>query len=72
MVNNNEFFGNQDLSTVFADAAKDVKVAHTDTRDDMVLNELTKALGTVDAQKRDSEKAWKDAQEQINRQLSRQ
>ncbi|RED58562.1 ABC transporter substrate-binding protein [Cohnella lupini] len=72
MVNKNEFFGNQDLSTVFADAAKDVKVAHTDTRDDMVLNELTKALGTVDAQKRDSEKAWKDAQEQINRQLSRQ
>jgi cellobiose transport system substrate-binding protein len=72
MVNKNEFFGNQDLSTVFADAAKDVKVAHTDTRDDMVLNELTKALGTVDAQKKDSEKAWKDAQEQINRQLSRQ
>ncbi|BBI32935.1 extracellular solute-binding protein [Cohnella abietis] len=71
MVNENAFFGNQDLSTVFADAAKDVKVAHTDTRDDMVFNEITKALGSVDAQKKDSEKAWKDAQEQIKRQLSR-
>ncbi|MFC5468521.1 ABC transporter substrate-binding protein [Cohnella suwonensis] len=71
MANKNEFFGNQDLSTVFGDAAKDVKVAHTDTRDDMVFNELTKAIGSVDAQKKDSEKAWNEAQEQIKRQLSR-
>lgn len=71
MVNKNAFFGDQDLSTVFGDAAKDVKVAHTDPRDDMVGNELTAALGSVDAQKKDSEKAWADAQEQIKRQLSR-
>ncbi|WP_341281959.1 extracellular solute-binding protein [Paenibacillus sp. FSL H8-0537] len=71
MVNENAFFGNQDLSTVFADAAKDVKVAHTDTRDDMVLSEITKALGTVDTQKIDPEQAWNEAQEQIKRQLSR-
>ncbi|MCD9022822.1 ABC transporter substrate-binding protein [Cohnella silvisoli] len=71
MVNKNEFFGNQDLSPVFADAAKDVKVAHTDSRDDMVLTVLVEALGTVDTQKKDPEKAWADAQEKIKRQLSR-
>ncbi len=71
MVNKNEFFGDQDLSTVFGDAAKDVKVAHTDPRDDMIGNTLTAALGSVDAQKKDPEKVWTEAQEQIKRQLTR-
>lgn len=71
MENKNEFFANQDLSVVFGEAAKDVKVAHTDPRDDMVITTLTKSLGSVDAQKKDSEKAWAEAQEQIKRQLSR-
>ncbi|WP_219834189.1 ABC transporter substrate-binding protein [Paenibacillus sp. R14(2021)] len=70
MVNKNEFFGGQDLSPVFADAAKDVKVAHTDARDDMVLNVLVESLGFVDTKKADPEKAWTDAQEKIKRQLS--
>ncbi|MFC5647879.1 ABC transporter substrate-binding protein [Paenibacillus solisilvae] len=71
MVNKNEFFGGQDLSPVFADAAKDVKVAHTDSRDDMVANVIVEALGFVDTKKEDPEKAWTDAQEKIKRQLSR-
>ncbi|MBW7453419.1 ABC transporter substrate-binding protein [Paenibacillus sepulcri] len=70
MENKNEFFGNQDLSPIFADAAKDVKVAHTDPRDDMVLNLLVQDLGYVDTKKQDPEKAWTDAQDQIKRQLS--
>ncbi|WP_274649584.1 ABC transporter substrate-binding protein [Paenibacillus humicola] len=69
MVNKNEFFGNQDLSEVFAAAAKDVKVAHVDPRDDMVRTAITDALVAVD-KKQDPEKAWKDAQTKIQRQLS--
>lgn len=71
MVNKHPFFGDQDLSIVFGEAAKDVKIANTDPRDDMVGNALTEALGTVDAQKKDPEKAWAEAQEKIKRQLSR-
>lgn len=71
MVNKNAYFGDQDLSVVFADAAKDVQIPHPDSRDDMVLNELTQALGWVDTQKLDPEKTWNDAQERIKRQLSR-
>jgi cellobiose transport system substrate-binding protein len=71
MVNQSEFFGGQDLSTVFGEAAKDVQIALTDSRDEMVINTLVAALGSVDAQKKDPEKAWTEAQEQISRQLSR-
>ncbi|MFC4303793.1 ABC transporter substrate-binding protein [Cohnella boryungensis] len=71
MVNQSEFFGGQDLSTVFGEAAKDVQIALTDSRDEMVINTLVAALGSVDAQKKDPEKAWTEAQEQILRQLSR-
>ncbi|WP_261302784.1 ABC transporter substrate-binding protein [Paenibacillus andongensis] len=71
MVNKNEFFGNQDLSPIFADAAKDVKIAPVDARDDMVGTSLTDEIGLIDTQKKDPEKAWKDAQEKIKRQLSR-
>ncbi|WP_079417703.1 ABC transporter substrate-binding protein [Paenibacillus ferrarius] len=71
MVNKSDFFGNQDLSSVFADAAKDVKVAPTDARDDMVATTLADEIGLIDTQKKDPEKAWKDAQDKIKRQLSR-
>ncbi|NBD25469.1 ABC transporter substrate-binding protein [Paenibacillus glycinis] len=69
MVNKNEFFGNQDLSTVFADAAKDVKVAHTDSRDTVASTAITDALVAVD-KKRDPVKSWQDAQDKIKKQLS--
>jgi|GEM_PF-543943 len=71
MVNKNEFFGDQDLSSVFAEAAKDVKIAPADPRDDVVASTLTEEIGLVDTQKKDPEKAWKDAQDKIKRQLSR-
>jgi cellobiose transport system substrate-binding protein len=70
MANKNAFFGDQDLSPIFADAAKDVKVAHTDPRDSVVAGALVEALGTVDTQKKDPEIAWADAQAKIKRQLS--
>lgn len=70
MVNKHEFFGNQDLSAVFAEAAKDVKIAHTDPQDNMVGTTLVDALGSVDTQKKDPEKAWEEAQAKIKRQLS--
>ncbi len=70
MANESEFFGGQDLSTVFAAAAKDVQVSLTDPRDDMVGTTLTEALSTVDTQKLDPEKAWNNAQDKIKRQLS--
>lgn len=71
MVNKNEFFGDQDLSTVFGEAAKDVKVAHTDPQDNMVGTTIVDALGSVDTQKKDPEQAWEEAQATIKRQLSR-
>ena len=70
MVNKNAFFGDQDLSPVFADAAKDVKVAHTDPRDDMVSSIIVEQLGFVDTKKEDPEKSWTEAQDRIKRQLS--
>jgi ABC-type sugar transport system, periplasmic component len=71
MVNEHEFFGGQDLSAVFADAAKDVQIPHTNANDDMVGNSLVESLKLVDVQKQDSEKAWTSAQDKIKRQLSR-
>lgn len=70
MVNKNEFFGNQDLSVVFGQAAKDVKIAPANSQDNMVRTVLIDALGTVDGQKKDPEQAWNDAQTKIKRQLS--
>ncbi|QHT63165.1 extracellular solute-binding protein [Paenibacillus lycopersici] len=69
MVNKNEFFGDQDLSPVFADAAKDVKIAHSDSRDLVAGTAISDALVAVD-KKHDPEKSWKEAQDKIKKQLS--
>ncbi|WP_199617284.1 ABC transporter substrate-binding protein [Paenibacillus alkalitolerans] len=71
MENKNEFFGGQDLSVVFGEAAKDVKIAHTDPRDNIVSDALIAEIILVDTQKKDPEQAWKDAQEKIKQQLNR-
>ncbi|OBR65313.1 hypothetical protein A7K91_15270 [Paenibacillus oryzae] len=71
MVNESEFFGGQNLSSVFGEAAKDVQNAHKDSRDELVINALSAALGSVDAQKKDPEQTWIEAQKQIKRQLER-
>jgi cellobiose transport system substrate-binding protein len=71
MVNKNAFFGDQDLSAVFGEAAKDVKIAHADPQDNMVVTTLVDSLASVDGQKKDPEQAWTEAQTKIKRQLSR-
>lgn len=71
MVNESQFFGGQNMSGVFGEAAKDVQIAHKDSRDELVINALSAALGSVDAQKKDSEETWTEVQKQIKRQLER-
>ncbi|MBW5447556.1 extracellular solute-binding protein [Cohnella sp. CFH 77786] len=65
------FFGNQAIGEVFGEAAKDVVVSHSDPRDGMVEDAIIQELTLVDTNKKDPEKAWKDALENVKRNLQR-
>ncbi|MFF2090767.1 ABC transporter substrate-binding protein [Paenibacillus sp. NPDC058174] len=71
MESKNDFFGGQNLNEVFSEAAKDVQVAPTNPQDIMVLNTIVEGLTQVDTMKKDSNKAWEEAQTKVKRQLSR-
>jgi len=70
MKNEHEFFGGQDLSAVFAEAAKDVQIPYAAPKDDMVMTTLVESLALVDQQQQDPEKAWSNAQDAIKRKLT--
>ncbi|GHO42774.1 extracellular solute-binding protein [Ktedonospora formicarum] len=65
------FFGGQKTTPIFVEAAKNVPLFSTNPMDGVVDNELRSQLTEIQFNNKDPEKAWKDAQDAIQRDLLR-
>ncbi|SEN29946.1 ABC transporter substrate-binding protein [Lihuaxuella thermophila] len=67
-----EYFYNDHITPVFAEAAKKVKVVYTGKNFQLVQGEIIRALQNVQKKKADPESEWKAAIDRIKTQLARQ
>lgn len=61
MVNEEEWFGGQDINEYFIDAAENIEYVYRDPRDSSALSIFTDEIHLVESQGKDPEKAWEDA-----------
>ncbi|MFJ7936118.1 ABC transporter substrate-binding protein [Sporosarcina sp. NPDC096371] len=66
---NEEFFGGQNTTEVFAESAKNVKEAYRGSKESIVFTAFREELDLVKVKNKDSEKAWEDALAKIERDL---
>ncbi|WP_045516356.1 ABC transporter substrate-binding protein [Neobacillus niacini] len=71
MSSKEEFFGNQNTTEIFSQAAKNVKPLYFGANYDTVNSLFSDQLTNVANQNLDSEKAWNDVQKQVEKKLSR-
>lgn len=64
------FFGGEKTTAIFAQAALHVKPGYTSTSYDTVNLIFQRQLTLIDIQNKDPELAWRDAQQQVSRELS--
>lgn len=64
-----EFFGGQNTTEVFAESAKNVKEAYRGPKESIVSTAFRDELDLVKVKNKDPEKAWKDALDKIDRDL---
>lgn len=65
----NDFFGGQDTINVFSAAAEQVPVAYLSPYDSIIQGIFQLELTNVETQGKDPEKAWKDVQAEVHREL---
>lgn len=65
-----EFFGGQNTTEIFSEAAKNVQSAYKGPQESIALTAFTDELELVKTKGKDPEKAWEDALKQIERDLS--
>jgi cellobiose transport system substrate-binding protein len=65
------FFGGQRIVDVFADSAKKYPGAYFSPYDTIIRNPVAAELVNVEIGSKSSDQAWKDAQHQVNRELTR-
>ncbi len=64
-----EFFGNQNTTEIFAESAKNVKEAYRGAKESIVFTAFREELDLVKIKNKDPETAWKDALAKIERDL---
>ena len=64
-----EFFGGQNTTEIFAESAKNVKEAYRGPKESIVFTAFRDELDLVKIKNKDPEKAWKDALAKIERDL---
>lgn len=67
MVNEDEFFGGQEINQYFIDAAKNINYVYKDTRNMAAEDALIEQISLVEYQDKDPETAWKDAVSKIEK-----
>ena len=65
------FFGGQQIATVFAESAKKYPGAYFSPYDTIIGDALKAELVNVEIGSKTSGQAWKDAQKQVQRELTR-
>lgn len=66
---NEEFFGGQNTTEIFAESAKNVKEAYRGSKESIVFTAFRDELDLVKIKDKDPEEAWLDALEKIERDL---
>ncbi|HEY6739365.1 MAG TPA: extracellular solute-binding protein [Actinopolymorphaceae bacterium] len=64
-----EYFGGQVINDVFGESARNVKPVYMSPYDDIITTALNTQLTNVWSQGKDPERAWKDGQSEVQRQL---
>jgi cellobiose transport system substrate-binding protein len=65
------FFGGEDTTTVFAQAARNVPLSYYGPENDVVAAAFTDQLSLVEFQAKNPDQAWNDAQQEAQRELLR-
>jgi cellobiose transport system substrate-binding protein len=69
MHSNEAFYGGQDTTQIFAEAAKNIPTMYMGAEDQTAWNTFTDQLNLVEFQNKNPEQAWNDTQVEVRRQI---